>query len=174
MQLRPQEIEIRLTPDDWLLLQDALTGARAAAIKSRIEHSLRSLRREPNGTLSLIFSQQDGDIVTQTLHELFSVDSDGNLAGGRGLVKMEPLPQPLPTKRPAPGSQCQAYRLTAGLPGDVTNRCEQRATQQIQVRHRGSSIPLDLCTQHARQNTRRGRPLYFVVGSDLIGVGHPN
>jgi hypothetical protein len=170
---RSQEIEIQLTPDDWLRVQRALEGNRSAAIRSRIDHSLRSLRREPNGTLSLIFSECDGAFVTQTLHGLSSV-ADSDQISHAGLEGFNPLPQALLTKIPIAGTQCQAYRLTAGLPGDVSNRCEQRATQQIQVRHCGSPMRLDLCTQHAKQSTHRNRPLYFVVGTDLIGIGHPS
>jgi hypothetical protein len=172
--MHSQEIEILLSPEDWTRVQDSLEGGRSAAIKSRIDHSLRSLRREPNGTLCLVFSQSDGAVVTQALRLLFPEDASGTLEDARSLVELVPVPSTLQARIPAAGSRCEAYRLTAGLPGDATNRCEQRATQQLQVRHRGNQIPLDLCTQHAKLNTQRGRPLYFVVDTDLIGIGHPD
>ena len=174
MRNHSQEIEILLDPGDWTRVQNVLEGSRSSAIKNRIDYSLRSLRREPNGTVSLIFSQGDGSIVTQALRLVFSDYGDGNSTGKRGLVEWDPDLPALQTKKPNPESRCQAYRLTAGLPGDATNRCEQRATQQLQVRHCDNHIPLDLCTQHAKQNSHRRRSLYFLVDTDLIGIGHPD
>lgn len=174
MRNRSQEIEIQLDPDEWTRVQDALEGSRSAAIKSRIEHSLRSLRREPNGTLCLIFSQGDGNVVTQALRLTLPNESSENVSGSGRLVGFDLVPRALSIQSPEPGSRCQAYRLTAGLPGDATNRCEQRATQQLELRHCGNPLALDLCTQHAKQSTHRGRPLYFLIGTDLIGIGHPS
>jgi len=173
MNNRSQEIEIRLTPEEWNRVQLALEGSRSEAITSRIEHSLRSLRREPNGTLSLIFTEYDGTVVTQALRLSLSDDVSGDASDDRELVALDPLPRAQAIQIPEPGSRCQAYRLTAGLPGDATNRCEQRATRQLQVRHGGTPMLLDLCTQHAKQNTHRRRPLYFLIDADLIGIARP-
>ena len=168
-----REIEILLSPAQWFGLQEHLQGPRSSSISARIEHSLRTIRREADGRLRLIFSEADGALVIQGLRVLESDRFTEDPAVDQLLADREPAAQTSEWTIPPSGTRCQAYRLSGRIPGDPNNRCIQRSTRRIQVRHRGELCPLNLCTQHAKMSLTYGNSVYFVVGTDLIGVGHP-